>query len=80
MYTGPPRSSRVYGRAARRGVAAVEFAVVAPVFFLLVAGVIEFGRAMMVESILANAAQRARESACSTAGRPRTSPRPLIAT
>jgi Flp pilus assembly protein TadG len=58
MYTGPPRSSRVYGRAARRGVAAVEFAVVAPVFFLLVAGVIEFGRAMMVESILANAAQR----------------------
>jgi Flp pilus assembly protein TadG len=45
-------------RAARRGVAAVEFAVVAPVLFLLVAGIIEFGRAMMVESILANAAQR----------------------
>ena len=30
----------------------------APVFFLLVAGIFEFGRALMVESLLANAAQR----------------------
>lgn len=41
---------------ARRGVATVEFAVVAPVFFVLVLGVIEFTRAMMVEELLTNAA------------------------
>ena len=42
----------------RRGVATIEFAFVAPVFFLLVVGIIEFGRAMSVQSLLANAAQR----------------------
>jgi Flp pilus assembly protein TadG len=41
----------------RRGAAAVEFAFVAPVFFLLVFGMIEFGRAMMVEQILTNASR-----------------------
>ncbi len=40
----------------RRGAAAVEFAFVAPVFFLVVLGVIEFTRAMMVEELLTNAA------------------------
>ena len=40
----------------RRGAAAVEFAVVAPVFFLVVLGVIEFTRAMMVEELITNAA------------------------
>ncbi len=58
MHTLHVRSISAARSAARRGVAAVEFAVVAPVLFLLVAGIIEFGRAMMVESILANAAQR----------------------
>ena len=61
MITAHPRSihSRHSRRsAARRGVSAVEFAIVAPVLFLFVAGIFEFGRAMMVESLLANAAQR----------------------
>lgn len=40
----------------RRGAAAVEFAFVAPAFFLVVLGVIEFTRAMMVEELLVNAA------------------------
>lgn len=34
----------------------VEMAVVAPVFFLFVLGVVEFTRAMMVQSLLTNAA------------------------
>jgi Flp pilus assembly protein TadG len=42
----------------RRGVTAVEFAVVAPVFFALVLGIIEFARAMMVQELLTNAAQQ----------------------
>ncbi|HUY36335.1 MAG TPA: TadE family protein [Pirellulales bacterium] len=42
----------------RRGATVVEMAFVAPVFFLLVLGMIEFGRAMMVAALLANAAQQ----------------------
>jgi Flp pilus assembly protein TadG len=38
-------------------VAAVEFAVVAPVFFLLVLGMIELGRGIMVRHMLTNAAR-----------------------
>ena len=41
----------------RRGAAAVEFAVVAPILFLVVLGVIEIGRAMMVNEILNHAAR-----------------------
>ena len=41
----------------RRGVAAVEFALVAPVFFLVVLGIIEFGRMAMVQQVLTNAAR-----------------------
>ena len=44
-------------RRQRRGVAAVEFAFVAPIFFLLVLGIIEIGRAMMVQQVLVNAAR-----------------------
>lgn len=44
-------------RTTRSGVAAVEFALVAPIFFLLVFGVIEFGRMMMVQQSLTNAAR-----------------------
>ncbi len=43
--------------AERRGVAAVEFAIVAPLFFMLVFGCIEFGRALMVQQILTNASR-----------------------
>jgi len=38
-----------------RGVAAVEFALVAPVFLVMALGIIEVGRMMMVEQILVNA-------------------------
>src|SRR3954468_22877122 len=44
-------------RRSRLGVAATEFAIVAPVFFLMVIGFIEFGRAMMVQQVLINASR-----------------------
>lgn len=42
----------------RRGTTLVEFAIVAPIFFIMVLGLIEFGRAMMVQALLAGAAQQ----------------------
>ncbi len=44
-------------RKRRRGAAAVEFAIVAPVFFLLVFGMIEFGRMVMVQQVITNASR-----------------------
>ena len=44
-------------RKKRLGAAVVEFAVVAPLFFLLVLGMIEFGRMLMVQQILTNASR-----------------------
>jgi hypothetical protein len=44
-------------RRKRQGAAVVEFAVVAPVFILLIFGMIEIGRAIMVEQVLTNAAR-----------------------
>jgi Flp pilus assembly protein TadG len=44
-------------RRKRRGVAVVEFAVVAPLFFLLVFGMIEFGRMVMVQQVITNASR-----------------------
>ena len=41
----------------RRAAAAVEFAVVAPVFFLLVLGMIEYGRMVMVQQVITNASR-----------------------
>jgi Flp pilus assembly protein TadG len=46
-----------YGRSRRLGAAATEFACVAPVFFLMIIGFIEFGRALMVQQVLVNAAR-----------------------
>ena len=46
----------------RKGAAAVEFALVMPLFFMLILGIIEFGRAIMVEQIITNAAPRAPAS------------------
>jgi hypothetical protein len=40
-----------------RGAAAVEFAVVAPVFVLLIFGMIEYGRMVMVQQMLTNASR-----------------------
>jgi len=39
----------------RKGAALVEFAFIAPVFFLIVLAMIEFGRMIMVQQILTNA-------------------------
>jgi Flp pilus assembly protein TadG len=50
----------------RRGVAATEFAIVAPVFFLMVIGFIEFGRAMMVQQVLINASRVGARQASTT--------------
>lgn len=42
----------------RRGVAAAEFAVIAPLLGLLIIGMCEMGRAVMVKDILTNAARK----------------------
>ena len=41
----------------RRGAAAVEMAIVLPIFFMLIMGIVEFGRAMMVGQLVTNAAR-----------------------
>lgn len=48
---------RVTRQCDRRGAAAVEFAIVAPIFFLLVVGFIELGRALMVQQVITNASR-----------------------
>ncbi len=45
--------------AARRAVAAVEFAVLAPFLFLLAMGAFEVGRAIMVRQVLSDAVRKA---------------------
>lgn len=48
----------------RLGAAAVEFALVAPLFLMLLLGIIEFGRGLMVQQLLVNATRAgAREAA-----------------
>lgn len=44
-------------RAIRRGIAATEFAIVAPIFLLMVIGILELGRALMVQQVLVNASR-----------------------
>ncbi|MGZ0166403.1 MAG: TadE/TadG family type IV pilus assembly protein [Planctomycetales bacterium] len=43
----------------RRGAAIVEMALVLPIFFAVVLGIVEFGRAMMVSQMVTNAAREA---------------------
>jgi Flp pilus assembly protein TadG len=50
-------------RKRRRGAAVVEFAFVAPVFILLIVGMLEFGRMVMVKQILTNAAREGARKA-----------------
>ena len=50
-------SDRPLRAARRRGAAATEFAIVAPVFLLLVIGILELGRALMVQQVLINASR-----------------------
>jgi Flp pilus assembly protein TadG len=54
------------GRRSRRGAAVTEFAVVAPVFFLMVVGFLEFGRALMVQQVLINASRVGARQAITT--------------
>jgi Flp pilus assembly protein TadG len=54
---GGPFDSRRRGFAPRRGTAVVEFALVAPLFLMIVIGVIEIGRATMVQELLTNASR-----------------------
>jgi Flp pilus assembly protein TadG len=51
-----PAGHRGRPRSQRRGAVTVEMAFVAPIFFVFVLGIFEFTRAMMVESLLTNAA------------------------
>lgn len=46
-------------RQIRRGATTVEFALIAPIFFLMVLGIVEIGRACMVTEMLTEAARRA---------------------
>ena len=56
------RPCRLYRRN-RRAAAAVEFALVAPVFFLLVLGMIEYGRMVMVQQVITNASREGARQA-----------------
>jgi Flp pilus assembly protein TadG len=47
----------------RRGTSAVEFAFIAPLFFLLVIGMIEFSRALMVQQVLTSASREGARTA-----------------
>ncbi|MEX0716173.1 MAG: TadE/TadG family type IV pilus assembly protein [Planctomycetaceae bacterium] len=53
IHVSRPRGN--HGR--RRGAALVEMALVLPIFFMVVLGVIEFGRAMMVAQLVTNSAR-----------------------
>jgi len=56
------RPCRLYRRK-RRATAAVEFAIVAPVFLLMVFGMIEYGRMVMVQQIITNASREGARTA-----------------
>jgi Flp pilus assembly protein TadG len=58
-----PSTRKSSAKRVRCGVAAVELAVVAPLFLLLLGGIIEFGEAFRVEHMLANATRRGARSA-----------------
>jgi Flp pilus assembly protein TadG len=60
------RSLRCRNRLLRRGAAVTEFAIVAPVFFMMVIGFIEFGRALMVQQVLINASRVGARMATTT--------------
>ncbi|MCA9188124.1 MAG: pilus assembly protein [Pirellulaceae bacterium] len=51
------KNGRRNRRRTRLGAAAVEFAIVAPIFILLVFGMIEYGRMVMVQQVITNASR-----------------------
>src|SRR5262245_51976865 len=60
------RSHKRRRRAMRRGASATEFAIVAPVFFLMIVGFLELGRALMVQQVLINASRVGARQASTT--------------
>lgn len=68
---GLDKTCRLF-RFKRSGAAVVEFAIVAPLFFLLIFGMIEYGRMVMVQQVITNAsregARRAVLDGATTAG------------
>ncbi|MEX2308126.1 MAG: TadE/TadG family type IV pilus assembly protein [Pirellulales bacterium] len=60
------RSAASLRRNRRHGAAATEFAIVAPIFLLLVIGTIELGRALMVQQVLINASRVGARQASTT--------------
>jgi Flp pilus assembly protein TadG len=52
-----------FSRSSRQGAAVIEFAVVAPLFLLLLGGIIEFGQAFRTEHTLSNACRRGARAA-----------------
>jgi len=61
---GSPTRQVSRTRQRRRGAAATEFAIVLPVFLLLIVGILEFGRMIMVQQVLTNAAREEARLAC----------------
>ena len=60
------RQLRVPQRRDRDGAALVEMALVLPLFLMIVLGIMEFGRAMMVSNLLANASREGARLAVTT--------------
>lgn len=48
---------RSHRKPRRRGAAIVEFAIVAPVFLILITGIVELGRGIVVQQLLTNASR-----------------------
>ncbi|MFT7641721.1 MAG: hypothetical protein ACI9G1_003472 [Pirellulaceae bacterium] len=57
-------------RKKRRGASVVEFAIVAPMFILLVFGMIEYGRMVMVQQVITNAAREGAQQLALPNGTP----------
>ena len=55
-------SSRKF-KSVAEGAAAVEFAIIAPLFLLMLGGIIEFGQAFKMEHLLSNACRRGARTA-----------------
>jgi Flp pilus assembly protein TadG len=59
-------SARASRPASRLGAAATEFAIIAPLFFTLIFGILEFGRALMVQQVLINGSRVGARQATTT--------------
>lgn len=63
IYSDGHRRQRRGSKQERRGVAAVELAVVSPIFFMLIFAMIEFGCAMLAQQAITNAAREGARAA-----------------